>query len=142
MSRVLIVPVVATALLLTGCPNRYQIHLYNFSGAEIRSSLFLGDNILDPGEYAILYDGKRGWNVLLPVELRLMVGEQRKCFLLRRINEGGYGEINDAGQQIARFKLADDGRVYVYSVAGPSFNPLGSPGRQPNGYPASPSHCR
>lgn len=142
MTRVLTIPVVvASLLLLAGCPSEYQLRLYNFSGDEIESDQFFSKTTIDDGDSALLYDRLLGEKILLPEKLRLEVNGQERCFDLGQIREGGYGQRDETGEVVVRFKITGDEEIYVYRVAESEFNALGSPGPQPNGYPASSSRC-
>ena len=131
--------IVSLIVLLPGCSREAKLWLYNFSGSSI-AAFYPHQQILIDNEEGVLLEDWGEKNTLEPYDLKIKFEEGSFCYILSRINVGGYGEYDKSNKLVIRFRVDQDRNVSVYKVDG-AFNSHDSVGLQPKGYPAVPEAC-
>ena len=131
--------IVSLVVLLPGCSRVPKVWLYNFSGSSI-VAFYPHQRTLIDNEEGLLLESSRKKNTLEPYNLKIEFDESFFCYILPRINVGGYGEYDKSNKLVFRFRVDQDRNVSVYKVDG-AFNSHDSVGLQPKGYPAVPEAC-
>lgn len=132
-------------VLQAGCHTmdrmEYQVWLYNFSGAKIAVVISGDRNVVDDKKYALLYDKQREESILFPEILAIDFAGIMSCYSLEIVKVGGYAQFDQSSNLLARLKLEEDKKIYVYNISKNGFQPDNDAGVQPEGYPASPTSC-
>lgn len=125
--------VAALVALSASCHSEYELWLVNATGRQIL--LTAPQELKVPNGNSVLLADSQGRGIPLAGTLKLQLDNDLRCYDLRDIRVGGYGEYNNSGTLVVRLRLDRDERLYAIRVDGRKVAMSDTAGSQPSGYP-------